>query len=259
MNAGLHGLDLRKITRRTTTRLSLYATVVLLPLAIVVVSYLSVSLDKVPEGKFTDMLSEATIAFSELYFFLPVWILVFVGQEFSSGYVNRFVFARGRSFYITSKLFYCLAVALFFTLLGSVSFLLAVYVVPFHPPMPVTTYLLFLVQLFFSLWCYAVFLLCWVVLFQSPVLSFVTYAGWLFVEDIIYFPLKAMAGASAGWLPVHLLRSLFVRDGVVKTENYYNPFLTVSGEWILPLLFTLLLLFFLRYYFNRVALKPLSD
>lgn len=259
MTLRLFLLDLEKIITRRTTRLSLYATVLLLPLAIVMVSYLSVTLDKVPEGNFTDMLSEAIIAFSELYFFLPVWILVFIGQEFSSGYVNRVVFARGRSFYIASKLFYCVAVSLFFTLLGSVSFLLAMYAVPFHLHLPLSDYLLFILQLFFSFFCYAVFLLCFVFLLRSPVLSFVVYAGWVFAEDIAYLPLKAVLGAKAELLPVHLLRSLFVKGGEAITENYYNPFANAQGELILPFLFTLLLLSFLRYYFNRIELKPLSD
>ena len=216
--------------------------------------------DGVPEGLFINNVAFGIIALSQTYFFLPVWIIVMIGGELSSGHVNRVAFAKSRRFYFLSKIFFCGLVTLFFSILGLLSLVIAVKTSPFEQlDLSWIFTLEFLVQLMFATFAYSILLLCLVLLFRSPIITFVAYFAMNFLEAIAFQAFKGIYNTELSWLPLHLIRTLYCLDGEVVLISYYNPFTEDASSLIVPFGFVLVLILISWLRFSKSDLKPLSD
>jgi hypothetical protein len=256
---GAFQFEISKITTRRFSVILMLATVILFPAMVKVISHLEAG-DGLPEGLFADKVVYSTILFSQTYFFLPVWIIVFVGQELSNGHVNRVVFIKGKKFYFLSKLYFCVLVTAFFSILGLIAIMISLITAP-YPGFTVAPsfYFKFILQMVSATFAFSCLLLCVVFVLRSPVVSFVIYFAWTFVETMAFLLFKGVYKIELYGLPFHMAKGFFVRRGEVKLENYYYPFVEDPMALIAPTVFIPVIVYATWRYFSKSDLKPLSD
>lgn len=255
----LFSIELFKIIRRKFSLWLLMATTIVFPILIYVVSYLHVVEDEVSVETLTNEIAGGVVEFSQIFIFLPAWIIVFVGMEITGGYVNRVVFYSSKVYYLNLKISYCLLVSIYFGLLGTLSFIMTMKMLPTQAVVAPLFYLMFGIQLLFSSFFYSIFLVGLTFICKSPIVTSVVYIGWSTIETAIYTLFNKLYGVKLFWLPLHLLKSLHNRDNAASVRDYYNPFMENVGGLLLPTLFALVVLGFLYYFFPKSNLKPLSD
>jgi len=252
-------LEVSKILSRKSMLVTLIVTSIIFPLGMNVISYLSVTTDKIAEGLQADQTSLFIFHFIHLYLFLPVWIFIFIGQEFSKGHVNRVVFLQSRKFYFLSKLFYCFLISTYFTILGLITLIIALTTSPYELlEIGFSYYLVFTIQLFFTNLAYSLLLLSAVFIIRSPVKSFVIYLVWGFLEGMIIL-LMRFYSIDFAFLPIQLVRSLYVRNGIPQSEDFYSWTIHDIGTITIPILFVTFLTLVTYRIFQKRDIKALSD
>lgn len=77
--------EIFKISSRKWMIILLLANIVLLPLIVAILVKLEFSSGEISEGNFLENAAYGIISISTIYFFVPLWILIFIGIEFSNG------------------------------------------------------------------------------------------------------------------------------------------------------------------------------
>lgn len=252
--------ELHKVLSKRFSIILLIITAIVFPIVVKVIAHLNVVEDQVPEGLFAENVAFGIIAYTQTYFFLPVWIIIFSGLELSNGHVNRVIFIKSRRFYFLSKVAYCGIITAFFSMVGLVALILALETSSYtYLGIGFEFYLRFFIQLTVANTAFSLLLLCLVFLVRSPFVAFVIYFGWTFVEGIVYSLLKSLYDLEPWWLPLHIIRLFYSRNGEVVLESYYNPLSEDFPLLTAPVIFIVASLFITYKLFLRSDLKPLSD
>jgi hypothetical protein len=254
------GFEWRKITHKRFSLILLLCTVVLFPILIKTIAYWSATKDNVPEGLYAQHVAFAVIAYTQTYLFLPVWIIVFPGLEFLNRHVNRVVFIRSRKYYLHAKLLYCLVITLLFSALGFITLLITLNTSP-YPTLNVDAmfYCRFFIQSVLSIFSFSILLLFLVFVFRNPIIAFVVYFAWTFIEGILFTVLQGVYNVEAKWLPLHLVRTMVTRNGELTSNEYYMPLDQGLMVTIYPIAFVVFLISVTYYSFLKSDLPVLSD
>jgi hypothetical protein len=247
-----------KIVNRKISFVALVLTVIIFPVIIAVISKLEFRENRIDYGIAIESITSAILIYSQVYFCIPVWIIIFTGQELSSGHVNRIIFSKGKTFYFRSKLVYCLIVAFLFSLIGLISLHVTLRVLSISNILPMTQVAEIWLQMFLSAFCYSVVLLVLVFLIKSPIVTFVVYSIWTFTEGVLFNVLNRICNVNATWLPLHFVRLLFATNGEAKTANYIRLFETGYIVALVPIV-SILFAILLSAYFKRTDINPLTD
>lgn len=252
-------LELHKFFKSRLPLVLLIGTGILFPILVKVVANLSATTDNVPEGLLAAKVAEAILVYAHSYFFVPVWILILIGIEFSNGHVNKVVFIKSRTFYFDAKLVHCLFVTALFTLLAAISFVISVQFSPYQTlHVEPVSFLLFLLQFFVSTFMLCVILLIVALAVRSPVIGFVVYIGWSIIERVTVTVVQGVYDVHLRYLPMQMSRSLYERlEG--RESEYFNPFHSDITEVIIPVLVCSVLVFLARRIFSGTQLKALTD
>ena len=251
--------EVDKILNRKFSFWLLASTTILFPLALIIISDISIQEDGITETEFFANLSFAIISYIQSYIFLPIWIIIFIGQELSNGYSNRFVFARSKKDYFLAKLLYCASIALYFSVLGIISFVASAYASSLLSDLSILQCLKLFCQLTISVFSYAMLLMSLVFIVRSPAMSFIIYLAWNFTEGILFRVAEGIGGIELKWLPLHLVRTLYTINGEATSKNYYNPFDENLPTIVIPMIFIIIVMQLTYESFLRTDLKPLSD
>ena len=252
--------EIQKILYRRYSLMLLIGTTILLPAIVKIISHLNAVEDKTPEGLFADNLAFSIITYTQTYFFLPLWIIVFVGNELSYGHANRVAFCKSRHFYFGAKLIYCGIIALFFSIVGLITLVLSIKTSPYtHLQLPASLYTGFFFQLLSSSLMFALLLLCLVMIIRSPLKTFIVYFVWTVVEGIIFTAFDRLLHIKMSWLPLHLVRTLYSMNGELELNNYYRPGIEDTIQVILAIGFILIITYFTNRAFMKSNLPVLSD
>jgi hypothetical protein len=252
--------EARKILHRRYSLILLIGTTILFPAILKILSYLNTTEDNTPEGLFAGNLAFSIITYTQTYFFLPLWIIVFVGNELSHGHVNRVAFCKSRHFYFAAKLIYCGMISFFFSLVGLITLLISIKTSPYtHLQLSSMFYADFFAQLFFSSLSFALLLLCLVFFIRSPLKTFIVYFIWSVVEGIIYTVFDKLLDIKMNWLPLHLVRTFYSINGKLDLDNYYHPLMEDLFQVIPAVGFIFILTFFTYRTFIKSNLPMLSD
>jgi hypothetical protein len=252
-------IEIDKILHRKFSYWLLIATTILFPIALIVISNISIQQEGMMEVEFISNLSFAIISYIQSYIFLPVWIIIFIGQELSNGYINRFVFARSKNDYFLSKLIYCASIALYFSVLGIISFVASAYTLSLVSDISILQCLKLFCQLTISVFSYAVLLASLVFIVKSPTVGFIIYLAWNFSEGILFRIAEGIWNIELKWLPLHLVRTLYTTNGEVTSDRYYNPFDGNLMVAAIPIVFIGMVMLLAYQSFLRTDLKQLSD
>lgn len=253
-------IEIHKVLQRRYSLGLLILTTLLFPLIVKVVSYLAVIKDGVPEGLFSNNIAFSIIAYTQTYFFLPVWIIMLIGTELSNGHVNRVIFYKSRRFYFLSKIIYCGLVTIYFSLLGILAMVISIKTAPFLSlHVGSSFYIWFFLQLMLSTFFFSVLLLCLVFFIGSPLKTFVIYFMWTFLEGILYSFFDARFSIQLKLLPIHSVRSTFTQNGELQLANYYNPLVENFSVLFVPIAFICAITIYSYLRFSKSNLPALSD
>lgn len=248
-----------KVRQRKWLLIYLCANSILLPILTKILTNLNFTTGQTAEGQYLDHAAFGIISFSSFYLFLPVWILIVSGIEFTNGHYSLVIFHKSRWFYFCSKVVYCLMISVYFSLLGLISLLLIQKTAPFSITISVQVFIEFFIQSFITFFSLSLFQLSIIFFTRNPITGFIVYFFISFGERMIYTLLMKIYSIDLFYLPLHLLNSFYVRSGEVKSENYYNPFSDFDPRIaLLPvlLLFTLGLTYL---WLIKKDIKSLSD
>lgn len=251
--------EVDKILHRKFSRWLLIVTTIVFPVALMIVSDMSIQDEALTEAAFIANLSFAIISYIQSYIFLPVWIIIFIGQELSNGYINRFVFARSKRDYFLSKLLYCASIALYFSVLGIISFIASAYTASVLSDITIFQYLKLFCQLVLCTFSYAVLLMSLVFIVRSPAIAFIIYLAWNFTEGILFRVAAGIWNIELKWLPLHLVKTLYTINGEATSGNYHNPFDGNPTATAFPITFIMVATMLTYQSFLQTDLKPLSD
>lgn len=254
-------LEIQKILGRRICLSLLIATAVLFPAIIVVGSHMELRDAFKPPEVFLREIAYATISFSQTIVFIPIWIIFFVGSELTGGHAQRVSFLRGRRFYVTCKIAYCVLVGLFFSMIGLISIVLTVLFSPAFSDYELSGGFLlsYFIQATVAAISFSLLLLCFVFVMKSPIITFVFFFIWTFVETASSTIFRNVFEVELKYLPFKFIKLLYLTNGVEKTTNYYNPFEDDIVLIIPTLGFVLVILGMAWFYFPKSNLKPLSD
>lgn len=252
--------EYQKIINKRSSFSLLLATTILFPIALKVLLILDVREANITISTYANYTAYAILGLCHIYFSLPVWAIIFVGLEFGQGHVHRVIFLRGRKFYFFSKITYCILISTFFTVLGLITSVWIVQTSPFEAlHVDGLFYINLFIQLFLSSFGLSVLLLLLVTMVQSPIVAFVIFSIWGFVEGILFRIVDKVYDIKLGFLPLHLVRTVYCQQGDPKLENYYLLF----DEGIIhtiPLIgFTSILIFIIYKRILGISLNSLSD
>jgi len=251
-------LEFQKIFRSRFHVVLLAATVIIYPVLAIITSYFQRQ-----EGGYSDyelirVMACAMIAYAHAPFFIPVLIIFMVSREFKNHHIHTYVFANGRDSYFISKIVYCAIVTSLFTFLGTIC-LAIVDLQMDGQQVGASFYLLSALHQFISHFCFSAFLMCLVFFVRSMPASVAIYMAWSLVEGILSLQLKHMS-ISPKWLPLHLIGSLYSRNGdSSSSKNFYNPLMENPWATVAPIMLVLVVLLASYRVFAMKDLKPLSD
>lgn len=252
--------ELTKLLRKRFSLILLLVTVVSFPVLIKIAAHLGSTSDGIPEGLFADKVAFSIFAYSQSYFFLPVWVIIFTGMEIVNGHVNRVTFIRSRTYYFNAKLVYCGIVTALFTLLALASLSISISTSSYQTlTVSLSYYTAFIVQYAIVTACYTLLLLCIALTFRSPMVSFVVYLGWTFVESTLYAVAKGFYHIEFNFLPFQSVRNLYRVSEDVATSAYHNPVFTDPVTFIVPVAIVLIFVLGVRTLFLKRELTVLSD
>ena len=252
--------EIKKIIKRKFSLIFLTVTALLFPVMMAIISRMSVLSNEISEGLFMEMVAFYTISFSQSYFFIPVYILIFTGQEFSGRHVNRVVFLKSRKFYFASKIVYCFIISLLFSFLGLVALLLSYQFSGFTGlVVSLAFYVEYVVSALISSFAFSILLLGIVFVFRTPWICYIVFIGWQTIEGVVFLIFYRLYDLKLVWLPFQSVQ-LFYNKTIENTNGSYRRLFTEFDPiLILPCAFILILIFFLYVFFLRSDLKSLSD
>lgn len=234
-------------------------TLIVFPFLSRTLVFLEYSSGNASDGSLMETAVYGIIRLTTSYFFIPIWILVLIGQEFSNGHVNLVVFHKSYWYYFMSKIYFSIIASVIFTVIGVISVALVHQAAPLGLFIPEFFYITLVCQLFFTFLGTSVVLMCIIFLIRSPVIGFVFYLVLSFTEGIVFLIVKKLYEIDLYLLPLHIPRLLFLRNGEPKFENYYNPFTNFDSIVMLVPIYLLALLIITYLMFKKINLKPLSD
>ena len=252
-------LELFKLFKRNSVKFSLLAASVILPALIISLSQLHAIKDKVPEGVFMNDASWATVAYTNFYFALPLFVIVFTSLELTKGHANRVCFIKSKKFYFLSKVAYCFLISLFFSAIGIVTLYITQKTAPYQLQVSFIFYSKFFFQLLLTNLCIALFLNSIIFLVKSPIITFVVFFVLSTAEVIIYTLIKGLYSIDLFYLPLHLMKLYFSRGGTGQMDSYYMPFDSFSWTYLLPPVFLVCMLSLAYLRFKKSDLPVLSD
>lgn len=247
-----------KFVGRKSSWVLILINAILFPLVVGAVAFLNMTEDNVPIQAMPGNIAYGIIAYSQLYIFLPVWIIVFPGLELSGGHASRVIFLTSRWFYLSSKIYFCALISLMYTILGLLTLLIAGYSLS-GLVISAEFVIFFVVQSILSNFVFSVLLLCIVLLVRSTIMSFVVYLVLNYIEGLIFVLVDKLWGLKLNGLPFHLVRSFYVRNGESGLINYYNP---IFEDWTVLLISGVALIIawiLVCRIFLKSDLPPLSD
>ncbi len=220
-------------------------------------SYLQIASGKSPDGLFFTITANAIIDFAQLYLFLPAWIIILIGYEFSNGHVNRVVFFKSKWFYFKAKLAYCFAISICFSILSLFALILVIKTSSLNwVTAPGITYFWFFVQCLITYSSCSVLSLGIVFIVKSPFIGFFIYMLLELLDAI-----ATIYHTELYFLPFHLARIFYSKGRNGSTQIHFNPFAEGNFElqhYLHPLYFTFILVA-VFFHFKKNDLKPLSD
>lgn len=238
--------EIQKLIRSRWSRILAIITALLYPSLLIATSYLTRAEASTAEGNFISYLAFATLAYAQIYILIPVWILIGTGREFDTGYVQRYILIRARQDYFKSKIAYCIIVASAFSLLGVLTFPIAVYTSAFDSRAVDAGMLTMLfLQMMMAHIIMSLALLGLVFLIRTTIKAFVIYIAWTWIEGTVSLLLDRLTSIPTAWMPLHVIRSIYTHHGSGDIKDYYNPvadgpYLALLGPFLLVLVLTVL-------------------
>lgn len=253
-------LELSKIIGRKSSWWIILITSLTFLGTIKIVSYLSVTQDKMPVGLFVDSLQMAILQFSIGFTFLPLWIAISIGSEFQSQHVNLVVFNTSKRAYFTSKLAFILIASLYFTFLSICAYWLALYTNPIEINLPPNSIFVFCFQSLVTNLFGSILMLTVAFIASTPIFSILFFWILSMIELAIILPLKLIFDISSFYTPSNLV-AIFYRSSVFnpRKASYINPFEQFDIGYIIAPVFFAGLLGLTYYLFMKRDLKALSD
>lgn len=248
-----------KIRNRKWLLIFLGIITILLPIITRILTNLNFTSGHTTEGQYLEHAAYGIISFSTFYLFLPVWILIVIGIEFTNGHYSLVIFHKSHWFYFCSKVSYCLMVSVYFSVLGLISLLIIQKTAPFSITTSVSVFIEFFIQAFITFFSLSLFQLLIIFFTRSPIIGFIVYFFISFGERMVYTILIKIYSIDLFYLPFHLLNSFYVRSGDVKMENYYNPFFEFDSSVIIQPFFLLFVLGLTYQWLIKRDVKALSD
>jgi hypothetical protein len=253
-------LELQKIIGRRFFLMGLVAISILFLAAVYMVTQLHVIKDGATEGMYVRDTSWAILSYSSLYLCLPLFVIVFVGQEITGGHMNRVVFQKSRSYYFGAKFLFTFLISMFFTLLGSITLFICVVFSPFgNLNVGPGTYVQFFLQSLISNELIAMLLLSLLIIIRNPVVVFVCYFFGQLIERVLFGLVQAFYKVELVYLPLQLTRSFYSRDVSGRMETYFPLSEYFHSAQAVALVVIPLVLYLSYLVFAKADLKPLSD
>lgn len=238
----------------------LIVTILVFPPLMAVISRMSVLSNEISEGLFMEKTPCYIINFSQSYFFIPVYVLIFCGQEFSGGHVSRVVFLKSRKFFFASKVAYCCLISFLFSFLGLAALLLSQQFSGFTGlAVSIAFYLEYVLSFFISSFAFSILLLALVFVLRTPWISYIAFIAWQTVEAIIFQIFYRLYNLKLIWLPFQSVKLLFNKTIENTDGSYRRLFIEFDYILIFPFAFIIILIFLLYKYFLITDLKSLSD
>ncbi len=231
----------------------------LLPLFVVIVSRLQQLKGGLEEAQMISAIAYTTIAYAQAMFFIPVWIVSMVGREIQSAHASTVSSITSREHYFSSKITYCLITCVFFSSVGTLGFLAAAAVCGILPKVTFGFVAGHLVQQFVAHITFCSILLLIVFVVKNPAIAFVVYLVWNFAEGLAFTVVNGLYEIRAWWLPLHLLRTLYVTDGDPQAANFHNPIFSGNFLFVSPIMFAAFVTVLTKEIFLRSDLPVLSD
>ncbi len=208
---------------------------------------------------FNKSVSTLIIGFVNSYLFLPIWFLVVIGFEFSSGHVSKVITFSNRLSYIKAKLFYTLSIVVITACFSMIAYYFSYLVTGFtvyNYTILVFKFLQFLIVYGIN----ALLLLSLVLVVQAPGKSFGIYIAISFVEPLISLPIEKGLNIDPFFLPNRFMSLLYIKRGNrMDLENYYNPISENLTLVVLSVAAAGAIFYLGCRYFLKKDLKVLSD
>lgn len=219
----------------------------------------SYDLNDLPTGEqFDSGVSYLLMSLANSYLFLPIWILIVIGYEFSSGHVSKVITLSGRLPYLKSKLLCIIFLSVLFTLLSITAYLLSYIFSGFT--LQESGFGISKILQFFTVYLVnSSLFLAFILFVQSPIKSYGIYFGIGFLENIIALPIDRGLNIEPVFLPTHFMRWLYTVDGSTEMDKYFNPFLGDYLQIMISILVAVITLWLSGRYFLKNDLKILSD
>ncbi len=212
-----------------------------------------------PEGTYVEEMALAFLSFSSLYLFFPLWVILLVASEFKNGYVHRVVFLSSRDHYFRSKMAFCTISSIIFSIIGVVTLAGADVFSPYpFLEIPLIFYFKYFFQCLLTFLALSLFLVSLIFIMRGIVVTFVAFFAWQLLEGTIYLVAQKY-GYNLVYMPLHLLRGLFVHDGEPQLGNYFMLFDQWKWTYIWVALLVVVSLTAAYRYFVQSSLFTLSD
>ncbi|UII27170.1 hypothetical protein LVD15_01725 [Fulvivirga maritima] len=213
--------DLKKIEVHPI-KLSLFILMpIILTSCIVFISHMHEIDDKPAEGEFASNLLLFILRISTSYFFLPAWIIITTGFEFKNGHISRIIPLLGRVFYLKSKLIHSVLIALLFTIVACISYIISFWISEFNYSYYNLNWQV-LTQFFVVFLSYSLLLTFLIIVIKYPWQAFGWFIGIRLIENFLSILLTKLLKLQFSPLPLHLIDHLYSVEGDYPT--YYNPF-----------------------------------
>lgn len=248
-----------KIKRRRLVSGLLIGLSFLIPIGVRIILQLDFKSGSSAEGLMMGYSAYSAITFPTGYFFIPVWILILIGMEFSNGHVARITFLKSKKFYFLAKVSYCVMVSIYFTILAVVTFAFVEFTASFQIDSSLQFYIGFAAQAFYTFLSISLLLLAFIFLVKSPVIGFVGYILIHMFEGLLYTALKGFFSLDLYLLPIQSTNIFYVRSGVQKADNFYNPFIEFSPLFLFQPLIISTLVWLAYTVFMKKDIEQLSD
>lgn len=240
-------IEIFKILKRRFQLILLLLTTIGYPILINV--YITISLE---ENLSNGDVAGSVIMLTTSIIFLPLWVTIFVGQEFAMSYVARFALTHSRSQYFLSKIIYCFLISTYFTVLTFVTLLVSLNgdssffggLVP---------------QLWITYTLYSILSLCIVFLVRTPILSTVLVYFLPQLDNIIFMVGIKVFNNRIRLGPFEVIRTLYSESTEGFRVSYSNLFFSDPLSIFLPIVYVLIITLISYRYFLARDLKMMSE
>lgn len=253
-------IEIFKIFARRSQFFLLILTTIGYPFLMAVFITLSFQETKFDGGLPLEDVTSGVITLTNSFILLPLWITIFVGQEFSMNYVTRFVLTHSRKRYFFSKVIYCFIVSSYFTFLTFITIYISFGTILHHG---LVEYNLFFVKLVPQLWIVytlsALLSLGVVFLIRTPTLSTVLLYILPQIDNIIFFVGSKIYDLEIRIGPFEAVRTLYSKSISPVSFSYSNFFSSNFLSVVWPISYVLIILFLSYRNFLHRDLKMMSE